>query len=72
MIARFGTKFDPQKEKNSNHNMRLLIKELKDRVMEFVDKSNPDAVRKSEHYIKALNDQLAVCDKTDEMIDRLG
>lgn len=72
MIAGFGTKFDPQREKNSNHNLRLLIKKLKDSVMGFVDKSNPDAIRKSEHYIKALNDQLAVCDETDEMIDRLG
>lgn len=51
MIAGFGIKFDPQKEKNSNHNMRLLIKESKNHVMEFVDKSNPYAVQKSEHYI---------------------
>lgn len=69
MIGGFGIKLDPQKEKESNHNLRLLIKELKKSVMEFVDKSNPDAIRKSEYYIKALNDQLVVCDKTDKMID---
>jgi len=72
IIAGFGTKFEPQKEKNSNHNLRLLIKKLRDGVVGFVDKSNSDAMRKSEHYIKALNDQLTVCDKTDEMINRLG
>lgn len=72
LIAGFGIKFDPNREKSSNQNMRILIKELKRRILEFVNKANPDAIRKSEHYIKALNDQLVVCDKTDEMIDRLG
>jgi hypothetical protein len=72
IIAGFGAKFDPQKEKASNHNMRLCIKDLKDRIMEFVDKTNPEAIRKSEHYIKALNDQLIVCDNTDNMINKLG
>jgi len=72
MIAGLGSKFDPQKEKESNHNLRLLIKKLKERITEFVDKSNLDAKRKSEHYIKVLDDQLVVCDKTDEMIDKLG
>lgn len=71
MIGGVGIKLDPQKEKDSNHNLRLLIKKLKERVMEFVDKSNPDAIRKSEYYVKALNDQLLVCDKTDKMIDSL-
>ena len=72
MIAGLGSKFDPQKEKESNHNLRLLIKKLKERITEFVDKSNLDAIRKSEHYIKVLDDQLVVCDKTDEMIDKFG
>ena len=72
IIAGLGTKFNPQKEKKSNHNMRLLIKKSKDRVIEFVDKSNPDAVRKLEHYIKALDDQLMACRKTDEIIDKLS
>lgn len=69
MIGGFGIKFDVQKEKNANQNMRLSIKKLKERVMEFVDESNASAVRKSEHYIEALNAQLVVCDKTDEMIN---
>ena len=37
--------------------------------MDLVDKSNPKAVIKAEHYIEALNAQLAVCDRTDEAID---
>jgi hypothetical protein len=37
--------------------------------MEFVDESNDDAVRKAKYYIETLDAQLAVCDKTDEMID---
>lgn len=70
IIAGLGNKLDPQKEKDSNNNLRLLIKKLKDCVMEFVDKSDPNAIRKLEHYIEALDDQLAVCNKTDDMIDK--
>ena len=72
VIAGFGHKFDPQKERSSNQNMRLFIKKLKEGVMDFVDESTPRAVNKAEHYIEALNAQLAVCDKTDEMIDMLS
>lgn len=71
-IGGFGHEFNPQKEKNSNQNMRLSIEKLKDRVMEFVDESNPSAVKKAEHYIEVLNAQLVICDKTDEMIDMLN
>jgi len=52
--------------------MRFLINNYKDRVIEYVDKSDPEAMRKVGHYIEALNDQLEVCNKTDEMIDKLG
>jgi len=64
-----GQKFDPEKERRSNEDMRRLIKQLKERIMDLVDKSNPKAVIKAEHYIQALNGQLAVCDRTDEAID---
>ncbi len=72
IIAGFGIKFDPQKEKDSNQKMRLFINKLKQGVMEFVDQSNPSAVRKAEHYIKALDDQLTICNRTDEIIDKLS
>ena len=71
VIGGFGQKFDPEKEKKSNENMRRLLGKLKDRVMAYVNQSNPSAVRKSEHYINALNAQLAVCDRTDQIIESL-
>jgi len=69
VVAGFGLKFDPEKEKRSNNNVRLRIEHFKERVMAFVDTSNASAVRKAEHYITALDTQLSLCDKTDEMID---
>src|SRR5205807_2134274 len=64
-IGGFGTKFDAEKEKRSNENMRRMLGTFKGRVMAYVDPSKLDAVRKAEHYIDALNKQLAVCDRTD-------
>ena len=72
VIAGFGQRFNPEREKKSNQNVRVIIESLKERVMAFVDKSNPGAVRKAEHYIQALNAQLAVCDRTDEIIGLLS
>ena len=67
LIASFR-KFDVEKERQSNERLRMILGMLKERVMSFVDPSNPDAVRKAEHYIRALDSQLQVCDKTDETI----
>lgn len=67
-----GHKFDPEKERQSNKNMRSMIEKMKERVMELVDRSRPSAVSKAEHYIAALDAQLNVCQKTDEMINMLG
>jgi len=64
-------KFDAQKEKIANERMRSSLEKLKERIMEFVDKSNASAVKKAEHYIAALDAQLVVCDKTNKMIDML-
>jgi hypothetical protein len=63
-----GQYFDPDKESQSNENVRLNLANLKERVMALVDMSNPSAVTKAEHYTEALNAQLAICDKTDEFI----
>ena len=60
---------DPEKERKSNENIRKGIKNLKKQIMEYVNESNPIAVKKAQHYIDALNFQLEVCDKTDEFID---
>jgi hypothetical protein len=68
----FGYEFDPEKEKQSNNNVRLGIKNFKERVIALVDQSDPKAVRKAEHYIAALDAQLEACEKTDEIIDWLN
>jgi hypothetical protein len=67
-IGGFGQEFDPEKEKVANDNVRKLLRSLKERVLKYVDNENPRAVNKARHYIRALDAQLAVCDKTDEMI----
>lgn len=71
IITGYGKTFDPEQEKRSNQNMRKMIEDLKERIMGFVDLSNPSAMSKAEHYIAALDAQLEVCAKTDEMMDTL-
>lgn len=68
----FGHKFNPEKERQSNENMRSMIEKMKERVMALVDQSRPDAVSKAEHYIAALDAQIKVCRQTDKMITMLG
>jgi hypothetical protein len=71
IISGFGPRFDPDKEKRSNQNLRQELLTFRDRVMSYVDCSNPDALRKAEHYVSALNAQLEMCDRTDATIDKL-
>ena len=63
--------FDPDKEKQANQHMREMILSMKSRIMSFVNPENRKAVQKAEHYIRALNDQIEICDQTDDMIDKL-
>jgi hypothetical protein len=39
--------------------------------MQYVDPQNPAALRKTRHYIDAIDQQLDVCDATDRKIDGL-
>ena len=39
--------------------------------MALVDRSRPDAIRKAEYYIAALDAQLDGCKRTDEFLDTL-
>lgn len=66
-----GFKFDPEKERLSNDNMRSQIENIKEQVRGLVDRSRNDAVSKAEHYIAALDAQLEVCKKTDEMLAKM-
>ena len=69
IVAGSGCTFDPQKEKESNQNIRQLVINLKNSVMSYVDESNKKAMSKARHYISALDSQLEMCDRTDEVID---
>lgn len=64
--------FDAKREKKNNDTVRNNLKQLKAKVLSYVDPSDASAVAKSEHYIRALDEQLKVCDQTDEAIDTLG
>ena len=56
------------KELQANNNMRLLIENLKTSVMSHVAVGNQRAIVKTRHYVAALDRQLAICDRTDEII----
>jgi hypothetical protein len=67
-----GEKFDPAREKVAAASLRAAILSLKDRVRVYIDLKNPNAIRKGEFYLKALDMQIAECDKVEEMIELLG
>jgi hypothetical protein len=71
VISGFGQDFEPEREKMANDNMRKLLMSFKDRVVNYVDPNNKKAMNKATHYIEALEEQIAICDRTDEMIDTL-
>jgi hypothetical protein len=72
VIGGFGLPpFDPEKERRSNHNVRIMLQNCKEQVVALVDKSNPNAMIKAEHYLAALDAQLEVCLKTDKFIAML-
>ncbi len=70
-IGGFRREFDAAKEKRSNQNVRRLIEVLKDRLMVYVDQSNPSAISKAEHYLRALDHQLEISERTDDIIEML-
>ena len=71
IVAGYGRILDAEREKQANANVRRKVRSIKETVMSLADNSNPNAVRKTGHYIRALDDQLDVCDKTDEFIEHL-
>jgi hypothetical protein len=64
--------FDPGKEKQSVENVRKMLADVKAKVGTFVDPSDPSAISKLRHYVAALDRQLEVCNRTDEIIGRLS
>ena len=66
-----GPDFDPDKERRGNEILRGWLRGFRERVLSLVDPCNASAVRKAEHYVRALDAQLEGCDETDRMIDWL-
>ena len=42
---------------------RVMITTMKDRVRSFMAKADEKAMRKCDHYLRALDDQLSICDE---------
>lgn len=63
--------FDAQKEKKNNDIVRKNLTNFKEEMLKYVDPTNERALKKVRHYIAALDEQLAICDKTDSFIDAL-
>lgn len=71
MIGGYGAPpFDPTEERRRNDVVRSNMKLLRSRVSD-TKPSSESAARKIRHYVRALDDQLAVCDRTDQAIDSL-
>ena len=64
--------FDVDKEKLKNDAIRQSLHDILQRVNLLVDRSNAKAVLKGEHYSRALNTQLELCDKMDEDLDLMN
>jgi hypothetical protein len=71
IIADFGIKFDAEKERQSIRNVKKWILDFKQKIADHIDQSNPSAVQKGQHYIRALDAQLLECEKTERVINRL-
>lgn len=54
ILSGLGTSFDPEKERKSNQQVRLMIKNITQKVMLFTNQSNPRAFKKTQHYIKSI------------------
>lgn len=63
--------FDAAKQKVANQNLRVSLQKMKDQVLKYLDQAKPKAVVKSEHYLAALDAQLAICDRHDDHIDAI-
>lgn len=73
IIGGFGyPPFDPDGEKRNNDKVRSSIKRFVELVNRYVSAENEAAMRKTRHYVAALEAQLKQCDRTDEMIEALS
>jgi hypothetical protein len=63
--------FEEGRERKENEKVRILLNSFKQGILTNIDTSNPDAVRKAEYYIRAIDEQLRVCDDLEHFINAL-
>ena len=69
IVDGFGTMFDPENERASLNVVRGWIHKMKEQVQRHIDPSDESVIRKGNHYIRMLDDQLVACARTEEMLD---
>ena len=68
---RLGQRFNPEREHESVNVVRGWIHKMKEQVQRHIDPSDESILRKGNHYIRMLDDQLVACARTEEEINRL-
>ena len=63
-----GSSEDLKQARQSIDILRTSIRDLKTRVLDLIDKNNVSAVSKAKHYCRALDRELAACDRNEEML----
>ncbi|QOL49727.1 hypothetical protein [Massilia litorea] len=71
IVLGMGKTFDPNEELKANNNLRKNLRDMKERVLSLIDQNNKNAVSKGNHYIRAIDTQLQLCDRTDERIHKI-
>jgi len=67
-----GGDFDASAKEKEVQLIKLSIEKLKSRLSLYVDRKNPNALRKLEHYEAGLDEQLRECEQLIAKIDQLN
>jgi hypothetical protein len=63
---------DIEKELTSNNNIRNSLLSTKEKLCFHVDEQNSKAMLKLEHYLIAIDEQIKICNKTDQFIKNIN
>ena len=66
---RLGQRFNPERERESVNVVRGWIHKMKEQVQRHIDPSDESVLRKGNHYIQMLDNQLVACDQMDDVIN---
>lgn len=69
VVCGLGIKFDAMEHRRNNQVLRESLYKIRSRILQYIDTSNKSATQKAHHYIRAFDAQIAVCDRTDELIN---